>query len=289
MKLKNLVFLAVLLVAAPAAFSQDAGNPDSIKLVVTSGTPQVGLATQLFTVACSVLVDADNLGVFSMGWKWDNPALQMDSVKAFGDFNTAMGSKFFFLSDILATTNDSQIATCSGFSTLPAGFPPAAGWRHAATYYMTLSNWSAARSTLHIDTVTHPSYSSTEYVIGTITGGSYFANWKGPINLVGSAVDESDLDNIPTSFELGQNYPNPFNPTTKIKYGLPTKSYMTLKVYNLLGQEINTLVDQVVPAGTHETEWDGRDKTGAEVATGIYFYKLIAGDFVDTKKMMLIK
>jgi hypothetical protein len=106
---------------------------------------------------------------------------------------------------------------------------------------------------------------------------------------ISTAINESNTDILPISFELEQNYPNPFNPTTSIRFGLPTKSHVSIKVYNLLGQEITSLVNEELSAGTHTTEWDGRDKSRTEVASGIYFYKLIAGDFVDTKKMMLIK
>lgn len=289
MKFKSLVCLVLLFVAATAAFSQDAGNPDSIKLVVLTGAPQVGLPTQPFNVACSVKVDADNISSITMGWKWDNIGLHMDSAKAFGEFNTEMNLKSYFLDDQLATTNDSQIALCDGVSFAANGYPPAAGWRHAVTYYMTLTNWSAARSTIHIDTIQHPSYSSTEYLFVTTILNSYKPGWGGPINLSSTAVDESNTSIIPTTFELQQNYPNPFNPTTMIRFGLPTKSQVTLKIFNLLGQEVTTLVDEVLPAGTHSTEWDGRDQAGVEVATGIYFYKLVAGDFIETKKMMLVK
>jgi hypothetical protein len=287
MKLKSLVFLAVLLITVPAAYSQDQGAPDSVKLVVTSLPPVIGLPLQPFTVACSVFVDADNLASMTFGWKWDDPNLQMDSARAFGDF-AAMNLIFFYLDDQIATTNDSQIAVLNGVS-FGSGYPPAPAWRLCATYYMTLANWTTARGSINIDSVTHPSYTQTEYIFAPVSTTDYKPIWGGPINISTSGVDESDLSNIPATFELQQNYPNPFNPTTKIKYGLPTKSHMTLKVYNLLGQEINTLVDQVVPAGTHETQWDGKDKTGVEVATGIYFYKLVAGDFVETKKMMLVK
>ncbi len=126
------------------------------------------------------------------------------------------------------------------------------------------------------------------------TGGGVAPAWAGPHCFIvdagiASGIDESDLSNIPTSFELEQNFPNPFNPTTSIKFGLPTKSHVSITVYNLLGQEITSLVNEELSAGTHTTEWNGRDKSNTEVASGIYFYKLIAGDFVDTKKMMLVK
>ncbi len=286
--MKTFVFLAALLIVVPALFAQDSGAPDSLKLVVLSGTPQDGLLTQPFVVACSVFSDADNMGSMSMGWTWDYPDLQMDSAKAFGDF-LLMDVASFYLDDQITITNDSQAALCCGIDFSASGIVPTSNWRHFATYYMTLSNWSASDA-INIDSVQLlPQYSCSEYFIVATSGNTIYPIWKGPLNISTSGVDESDLNNIPNSFELEQNYPNPFNPTTNIKYGLPTKSHLTLKIYNLLGQEINTLVDQVVPAGTHETEWNGRDKTGAEVASGIYFYKLVAGDFIETKKMMLVK
>lgn len=100
-------------------------------------------------------------------------------------------------------------------------------------------------------------------------------------------------DNVPSvnpaSFHLAQNYPNPFNPTTAISYRLPVSSEVQLTIYNLLGQEIQTLVNTKKQAGTHQVEWDGRGNAGKQVANGIYFYRIQADDFVDVKKMMLLR
>jgi hypothetical protein len=89
---------------------------------------------------------------------------------------------------------------------------------------------------------------------------------------------------IPKLFTLYQNYPNPFNPSTKIVFSLPRADYVTLKVYNILGQEVTTLVDEAKDAGTYRTSWDA-----SGMASGVYFYRLQAGDFVDTKKLLLLK
>jgi hypothetical protein len=90
---------------------------------------------------------------------------------------------------------------------------------------------------------------------------------------------------IPTDFSLSQNYPNPFNPSTTIRFALPQTSNVTLKVYNMNGQEISTLISNTtVQAGTSEYRFDA-----SNLASGIYFYKLTAGKFTDTKKMILIK
>jgi len=90
-------------------------------------------------------------------------------------------------------------------------------------------------------------------------------------------------------FSLKGNYPNPFNPTTIIDYYLPTRSQITISVYNLLGQRVRTLFDGEKTYGPHSIIWDGTDQGGRAVATGIYFYQIKAGEFVESKKMLLLK
>ncbi len=88
---------------------------------------------------------------------------------------------------------------------------------------------------------------------------------------------------------LSQNYPNPFNPTTTIKYELPAFTHAVLKIYNTNGQEVRTLVNERQQTGTYSVQWDGKSAQGSPVATGIYFYRLHAGSFVESKKMILLK
>lgn len=95
---------------------------------------------------------------------------------------------------------------------------------------------------------------------------------------------------LPSSFELEQNYPNPFNPATTIQYGLPQASRVNLRVYNLLGQQVKTLVDhEVKQAGYHAAIWDGRNGAGNIVASGVYLVRMQAGDFVRTRKMVWVQ
>jgi len=106
----------------------------------------------------------------------------------------------------------------------------------------------------------------------------------------GTDVDEDDShDGLPMEFAVSQNYPNPFNPATTISYALPVASHVDLALYNLLGQRITTLVDKIQPPGKHTIIWNGRDSHGEEVSTGIYFYRITAGDFTQTRKMMLVR
>jgi hypothetical protein len=91
-------------------------------------------------------------------------------------------------------------------------------------------------------------------------------------------------NSAPVDFALHQNYPNPFNPTTTINYQIPELSFVTLKVYNVLGSEMITLVNEEKPAGSYEVEFDG-----LQLTSGIYFYQLKVGSFIETKKMVLMK
>lgn len=97
------------------------------------------------------------------------------------------------------------------------------------------------------------------------------------------------LVSVPQNITLYQNYPNPFNPSTSITYVLPTSSTVTLKVYNLLGQEVKTLVDEHQSAGTKSVVWNGRDNSGCLASSGIYIYTLQAGNAVQSQKMLLVR
>jgi Secretion system C-terminal sorting domain len=89
---------------------------------------------------------------------------------------------------------------------------------------------------------------------------------------------------IPTIYKLSQNYPNPFNPSTTIEYSIPKTSFVSLKIYDILGTEVATLVNEEKPAGNYQVSFDA-----SSLSSGVYFYRLPAGSFVETKKMILLK
>jgi len=102
-----------------------------------------------------------------------------------------------------------------------------------------------------------------------------------------SVVDGIEL---PDKYALGANYPNPFNPSTTITYQLPEAGHVTLQVYDLTGKVVNTLVSDYRPAGYHKVVWNGRDSKATPVATGVYFYRIMAGQaYAETRKMVLMK
>jgi len=124
--------------------------------------------------------------------------------------------------------------------------------------------------------------SFTDALTGTAVGdwGRILRTTNGGV----SFVEEEAIDEIPTNYNLNQNYPNPFNPSTKIRYSVPQSSNVVIKVFDILGSEIETLVNEEKTVGTYELTWYAES-----LPSGIYFYRLQAGSFIETKKMVLIK
>jgi hypothetical protein len=127
---------------------------------------------------------------------------------------------------------------------------------------------------------------SSSFFQGSVTYQPYLISDPGPYSKVVAAEEKGQL---PLEFSLGQNYPNPFNPTTAISFSLPKAEKVKLKVYNILGQEVRILLDEEKPAGMHQVVWDGKDKNGAAVSSGLYLYKLEAASFREVKRMVFLK
>ncbi len=126
-----------------------------------------------------------------------------------------------------------------------------------------------------------------EYIItASKSGYTVFRNSYFP----GLTLDVDDDDNmLPAKFELNQNYPNPFNPATNIGYTLPYRADVIFEIFNILGQMVKSIeISDQVP-GQHTIIWDGTDMNGQETASGIYFYRLSAGEFRQTRKMVLLR
>ena len=102
-------------------------------------------------------------------------------------------------------------------------------------------------------------------------------------------VEDEETTSIPKVFALSQNYPNPLAPKTTISYTLPKPCKVSLKIYNIKGQKVKTLMNDVLPAGYHSVVWNGKDDNNESVSSGIYLYRITAGDFTDTKKCVILK
>lgn len=110
-----------------------------------------------------------------------------------------------------------------------------------------------------------------------------------PVTLAVGGVGVEEFETIPTTFAVSRNYPNPFNPTTSIDFQLPQVSNVKLVIYNVLGQQVRTLVNERMQPGKYKANWDGLNDKGASVASGIYIYRFEAGDFNSIQKMILLK
>jgi hypothetical protein len=102
-------------------------------------------------------------------------------------------------------------------------------------------------------------------------------------------VGQGERKIIPEEFVLYNNYPNPFNPETRITYALPVDSHVRVEIYNSLGQNVAMLVDAPQKAGAYQVQWKALDQKGNAVPSGVYFYRLTAGDFTAVNKMILLK
>ncbi len=123
---------------------------------------------------------------------------------------------------------------------------------------------------------------------GVLVVPNFNGNTVNFLNLTDLSNNESE-EYIPQYLSLKQNYPNPFNPNTTISYSLPNESAVTITVYDVLGKEINQLISQIKPQGNHSVEWNGNDNFGNPVSAGIYLYQIQTSDFIQTKKMVLMK
>jgi hypothetical protein len=185
-------------------------------------------------------------------------------------------------------------------------------WRYMISNRATNPNGDAGAGADHAPVFGFGPYSvaasGTKRVGFALVGGTSFANcvnagraaqraWVQRLGniLIPTSVKEDVAAGIPESFDLAQNYPNPFNPSTTIRYALPEAASVNLSIYNLLGQRVAELTNEVQSAGFYNAVWNGQNQAGSQVATGVYFYRIEAtpanggARFTSLKKMLLLK
>ena len=144
-------------------------------------------------------------------------------------------------------------------------------------------NWSSRNSGFLDLSILSLLCDSSDYLYAaTMSTGVYRSTIS--TTSVGEGANEQ-----PSTYKLNQNYPNPFNPATTIAYQIPQTEFVTLKVYDILGREVATLVNEAKPAGSYEVQFDSHSGEVRNLTSGIYFYQLNAGEYSDTKKMILLK
>jgi photosystem II stability/assembly factor-like uncharacterized protein len=127
----------------------------------------------------------------------------------------------------------------------------------------------------HGDAITLAVYDSYLFAVS-------YSFWRRPLSEIITGINQKNK--LPTSFSLQQNFPNPFNPTTTINYSIPKSCFISIKVYDILGREVTTLVSENKPIGNYSVQFNA-----AKLTSGVYFYRMQAGDFVQTKKLVLLK
>lgn len=183
---------------------------------------------------------------------------------------------------------------------IPGGIPTENGWHKMKVEVKTLNADSTAfwcyfdgqlLGTVPAIDNGDDRMSSGKYGVYVFQNGfplpGYFDNIV--VNSLVTSLDDNSAAGLPDGFYLEQNFPNPFNPETNIAYQLSSSGYVTLSVYDLLGQKIKTLVSKDQSAGSYNVNWNGTDESGNSVPTGIYLYTLSTGNFKSSKKMILLK
>jgi hypothetical protein len=145
-------------------------------------------------------------------------------------------------------------------------------------------NWSGTLTPSRAGCVFSPAQLVFVNVVANTSGSDN--NFTPSLILV---VEEDGDQAIPNEYMLAQNYPNPFNPSTSIHFELPRAGFASLKIYNIVGQEVANLLTGNLPAGSFRATWDGKDMNGETVSSGVYLYRLQVGDYVEARKMLLLK
>jgi hypothetical protein len=286
--------LSLLAATAASVDEKDPGIRDTVELIVAT---QPDEAQGQFNVELKLYVfnDSTVLGA-TAGFFWDNPNLRLDSARSSALTSSRFdGGIFLYRADNVDSSNAARQFIFGGFAITGGGVPPTTQSRLWATYYFTLSDWIAADSIV-IDSTLVPPAGHLFFVVpdSTVPRSNqqpFVPSWKGEIIVkdVSKGIMPERPDDLPETYSLSQNYPNPFNPRTQISYELPVGSQVTLTVYNILGQKVATLVDKKMSAGRYMVDWDGTSDRGRRVSSGVYLYKIEAGDFTQTKKMLLLK
>ena len=198
---------------------------------------------------------------------------------------------FFLLFPFLSYTQTLHIVEVTDFEFIPANLNISVGdtveWQWIEGFHTTTSDSTSGQNVW--DAPIDPANPTFRFVITAPGVHNYVCTPHFSLGMVGtitaiplSSVNENS--NPPEKFVLSQNFPNPFNPETIISYSVPKSEFVLVKVYNAVGQEIKTLVNEQQPSGQYEIKFSGNN-----LASGIYFYQLKAGEFVVTKKMILMK
>ena len=290
MKLKTLIITLIATLVCSGSVGQVPGlTPDTVKLFVLDAE-EIGL--QDGNLAIQVLVSLESaVSGGTLGFSWSDTANWVFDSVVFGQGLLRWPLRYVTPTD---RANSMGKVLIAGLDYGASPFPPGPDQLWATMHFSEkpASTWGAGDE-LTIDSAFVPPCCDffLHYAAKHGWGRTIRPNFHGAKRVsFGTDVGIiSDGALLPVNFALAQNYPNPFNPSTKITFDTPNRAHVTLALYNVLGQQIRTLVNRELSAGRHSVTWDGDNDSGAKVASGMYFYKLISADFVKSRKMMLVK
>lgn len=275
--MRRFVICFVILFAATSAMAQtDPGAPDSVIVdTVSSNTSEAVLTV--------TLSNDEPLSGFQIPLQFANDLVIVDSVIFGGRTSAFTGADIMRADTDLGGTQNTVTLVVAPLQTGSI----AAGSDVIATLYLTRNGSSTFDTAAVTDTAIAP---FGGLLLADTAGNTYGYE---PTFVAGQVAFGTGIGDdrtvLPRSFALGQNYPNPFNPSTSFVIALPTASHVTLDVFNLLGQRVSRLYDAPAPAGYLDIRWDGRNDQGRPVGSGVYFYRMVAGEFQQVRKMVLLK
>jgi len=287
---RTYIFLFTIFLISRVGVAQqdpnDFGQADTVALEI--GYFQADNQNVNLTVEAWVYSD-NPISSFISGFKWDNSALRLDSVKPAAILSENNLTVFLYYHDSYFASNDNQIFTLGGFSTGSSIESYPESRRLWATYYFSSSNWNPNDSFV-IDILPAEIVDFKFVREGPYYPIGYQPLFSGALRISGIPTDIREAETeLPEGFLLFRNYPNPFNPTTTIEFSLPKKSHTLLEIFNIEGKKVQTLLDQVLSAGPHKFEWNASFSDNTKAPTGIYFYRLKSGEFESSNKMILTK
>lgn len=287
--MKKVLTLALGLVLAFAAIgsAQTPSDADTVWLTIEGDEGAPGVKDGSFVVHIWVTVGM-GLSGGTLGFRWDDTNNWRVDSGVYGPVTAAWEIKAPVPIDTAIA--NAEGAALIGGAAIAGTTAPGPGQLYGSIYFSEKagSTWGAG-STMGIDSSFVPP--AGDFILIQTDNSSIIPTFLGAILVTFNDADDGVVDAaLPSDFELAQNYPNPFNPETKINFATPTRGEVKLEVYNILGQKVKTLINGEVDAGYHQNvTWRGDNDAGAQVSSGVYFYKLTAGDVVLTRKMMLMK
>ncbi len=265
----------------------DVWRKDSVWVYIKeiTATSDTSYTTIVPTVFDSTIVNGMHFSTFKVSSRSSDPAI----------FAMSSQDSGYSVDNLRPQTPDSLQALISQNSiVLNWSKPVDKDFQYFEIYRDSVSNINLSQ-TKPIAFATSNTYSDTKvftgktyyYWIAAVDFSGNQSSISSPINITITDVAQENL--IPKNYALLQNYPNPFNPTTIISYDLPKSSAVKLVVFDILGREVATLVNDFQSAGSHKAEWNGKNDNGIDLTSGIYFYSLEAGSFKSVKKMIYLK